>query len=90
MPRKMYIEVAVGKSELIEKITGSKTMLRSDGWELVSSPEGADWILTDNPAKFYPAPKSTTLMCTHDHGMVNPGEDWGGPFAIAHILIDPD
>ncbi len=81
---KLYIEVAIGKEELIQKITGRHTSLRSD-WNFVSSLEEADLILTDNPAKFYPTPKHTNLMCAHRYGIVNPGEGWGGPFAIAHI-----
>lgn len=76
MPRTLYIEVANGKSEIIRKITDGKTSLRPD-WDFVSTPEGANVILTDNPAKFYPAPKHTSLYCTHDHGMVDPGKGWG-------------
>ena len=83
----MYIEVAQGREEVIERITGSRTTLRPD-WNFVSDLKEADFILTDNPAKFYPTPKHVNLVCTHAHGMVNPGEDWGGPFAITHILFD--
>lgn len=86
---KLYVEVAVGKDEVIEKIKSSKTTLRPD-WEFVSTPVGADVILTDNPVKFYPTPKHTNLLCTHAHGMVNPGEGWGGPFAIPHITFDDE
>jgi len=89
MPRTLYVEVAVGKDELIEKIKGSKTTLRPD-WEFVSTPEGVDCIVTDNPAKFYPFPKHTIVWCTHKNGMVNPGEDWGGPFAISHLQYFDD
>lgn len=71
---KLYIEVAVGKDELIEKIKGSQTMLRPD-WTFVSTVEEADSIVTDNPAKFHPTRK--TLWCTHPNGIVSQGEGWG-------------
>jgi hypothetical protein len=83
---KLYIEVAVGKDELIEKIKGSHTTLRSD-WTYVATPEEADAILTDNPAKFYPSQKC--LWCTHENGVVSRGEGWGTG-KIPHIQFFDD
>jgi hypothetical protein len=86
MPRTLYVEVAVGKDELIEKIKSSKTTLRPD-WTFVPTAEEADTILTDNPAKFHPTRKC--LWCTHPNGVVSQGEGWGTA-KIPHIEIDDE
>jgi len=86
MPMKLYIEVAVGKDELIAQIKSSHTTLRPD-WVFVSTAEEADSILTDNPAKFHPTRKC--LWCTHPNGIVSQGEGWGTA-KIPHIEIFDD
>lgn len=86
--RRMYVEVAVGKDEIIRKIKESKSMLRPD-WEFVDSPDNATAILTDTPRKFYPTPKHVLLYCTHENGFVNPGEGWP-EVKIPHVMFDEE
>jgi len=73
--KKFFIDVAIGKQEIIDKVRASKTAIHPES-VFTDDLDNADAIITDLPSKYYPRNGRTVIVTRDGMGVHRESMGW--------------